>query len=63
MTQQAYLAGIVPNKDRITRRICRVFFEQSGECQTVSRRMMVEAFAGTEAEETESIPSLITQAA
>lgn len=62
MKRRADVVGIFPNEASITRLIGAVLFGQNDEWQTASRYMMVEAFAKINAEETDPILSLLTQA-
>ncbi len=61
--RRADVVGIFPNEASTTRLIGAVLFEQNDEWQTASRYMQVEAFAEIDAEETDPIPSITTQAA
>lgn len=61
--RRADVVDIFPNEASITRLIGAVLFEQNAEWQTASYYMMVEAFAEIDAEETDPILSLTSQAA
>lgn len=63
LKRRADVAGIFPDEASITRLTGAVLFEQNDEWQAASRYMMVEAFAETDAEETDPSLSLSTQAA
>lgn len=63
MKCRADVVGIFPNEASIMCLIGAVPFEQSGEWQTSSRYMMVEAFAQIDKEEIDPILSITTKSA
>ncbi len=63
MQRMADVVGIVPNEDRIVRRIGAVLFEQNDEWRTRHRYMQLEAFARIDAADADPIRSPETEAA
>ena len=61
--RRADAVGIFPNEDSIVRLIGAVLFEQNDEWQSQHRYMQVEAFAQIDADESDLLLSITTQAA
>jgi putative transposase len=61
--RRADVVGIFPNEASISRLIGAVPFEQNDEWQTQHRYMQVEAFAQTDAADTDPVLSIPTEAA
>jgi putative transposase len=61
--RRADVVGTVPNKQSIIRLIGAVLFEQNEDWQSQHRFMQIEAFSQIDAEQTDPLLSISTQAA